>query len=156
MGASRKLAVAAAAALLLYAGYAALRSWRTGDPDRIRAAISAIETACEEKDVGGVAENISERYHDSDGLGKREIKGFLLQQFLGQKENIAIQRLGATEVQMRGPAAATASFRAAISSGGGGGLGAALRGERWDFDVDFEKERGSWLVVSHRRRPAAP
>jgi hypothetical protein len=148
----RRAALVAAAAIALAAGFVALRRARTPDEQRIRDAIAAVERACEEKDLGGVLERVSERYRDGDGLGKRELRGFLFAQFIGAKEGIGVARLGPTEVEMHGPSAATARFRAAISTGGG--IATAVRGERWDFEVDFAKEGGDWLVISHRRRPA--
>lgn len=144
----RTLIIAALVAAL--AGYVALRGRGGTDADRIRGVISDVEEACEAKDVGGVATHISERYRDAEGLRKNEIKGLLFAQFLGQREKISVRRLGSTEVEMRGRSAATARFRAAIAGGGS----ALLSGERWDFEVELEKEDGVWRVTSHWRKPA--
>jgi hypothetical protein len=143
------LAGLAAAALLLW-----LVCGRTpSDEDRVRAVIDEVEEAAEARDVSGIMEHVSERFKDADGLGKRELRGILISRFLGSKESVAIQRAGATTVQLRGPKSArtgaTASFRARISDRGA--IGAALEREGWDFEVELAKEGGDWRVTTYRR-----
>src|SRR5439155_22836834 len=126
------------------------------DESRILETIDDIEKAIEARSALGVEPYISQRYHDGDGLAKREVVGLLYAELRGSPDGIGIQHLGRTQVDLRGTEhdrhrTATATFRAAVRRKGGSILGDT---DVWDIEVDLAKEEGTWRVTSHRRKPA--
>jgi hypothetical protein len=152
----RILIIVAAAGLLLYGGFRLIRGCGQTEEDRVRAVIDAIEEAIESKDVGGVMAYVADNYKDGEGLQKQQIRLLLMREVLqGGKDGITIQRLGTTDVTLRGPSknrtGASASFRAIVA--GGTSFGALTSdSEVLDFEVDLRKQDGDWLVESHSRR----
>ena len=55
---------------------------KTSDEEQVRALISAIETAAEERDTSDVLTHVADNYVDSAGFDKIRLKNFLIGYFL--------------------------------------------------------------------------
>jgi hypothetical protein len=124
------------------------------DEALIRKAVAEIAAAAAKKDIGGVAEHVSERYH-GEGGSKTELKRYLLGYTMRSdwvsavvaKLEIGPIEGGKAKADMvvllaRKPAESADELRSEEIAGS------------HQIDVDFEKEDGTWRVVSAARRGA--
>lgn len=125
--------------------------------DPIRAQVSRLEKAAEERDAGAFEEVVSSEYRDPSGLTHAEAVQMLRRYFAGY-ETIEIIL---TDIKTsRTDRAATATFNARLigKPRAIGGLDGWLpENSSWDFEVRFAPERGEWKIywASWTRRDAA-
>ena len=134
----RTLAPALLLALALTAGCA------RSDPEReLRATIATMAQAIEKRDPAAFLEAVSEEFtRESGAFGKQDAKRTLLAAYL-RNEKIRVSAV-VTDVRIEGDRA-FAQVRV-VATGGTGPL--PERGQTWDFDSAWRRERGQWRVYN--------
>lgn len=122
--------------------------------EQIRALIETGEIAVEARDLSEVTALISSQYLDERGLDRRAVSRLIAGQFLThQSIHLLVQT---DEVRLVAPERAEALIYVAMSGAKldepGELLG--LRADLFRFDLEFEKEEGSWRVTGGRWRRA--
>lgn len=121
------------------------------DEDRIRAAIDAMASAAEKRDIGGILEHVSERYR-GEGGGRDELRGYLFG-YLRRAEFVAVV-VRAPRIERRGDEA-DASFRVIftrVQAGAEVREGDIASAGAHAIDARFVREDGRWRVDRATRR----
>lgn len=133
-----------AAAAVAVATVAALAACSRSDPEReLRATIDAMARALEQRRPGDFLDAVAEDFtRESGAFGKQEAKRVLAGVLLrNEKINLAVV---VTEVQVQGERA-RAQLRV-VATGGAGLL--PERGQVWEFQTTWRRERGAWKVFN--------
>lgn len=136
----RTLASALLLALALALGTACTRS----DPEReLRATIASMARAIEKRDPSAFLDAVSDDFtRESGAFGKQDVKRTLLAAYL-RNEKILVNAV-VTDVRIEGD---RAFARVRVVATGGAGL-LPERGQTWDFDSAWRRERGQWRVFN--------
>ena len=119
------------------------------DEDRIKAAIHEVADGAEAADIGRVMAPFSDDYRDEEGLGRSGIHGVLWQQF--QRRGPISVWLSPITVSVNGDSA-SAKFEVGLVEGNSQTrIAWPIGAEALHFDVEFQREGGSWKIVSHTR-----
>ncbi len=124
-----------------------------GEPETpeeiIRAALTDMAKAAGEGRPGGILEHVSDDFRLQGGIDKDRLRGMLLVQLRRRDWTRVV--LYDTEVVLQSPELADAMTRAVLARGDGP---IPSRADRWEIDLTFQKEDGSWLVreASYRSR----
>lgn len=131
----------AAAALLALAFVAGCAR---GDPEReLRATIATMVQSVEQRDPAGFLDAVAEDFtRESGAFGKQDAKGTLLAAYL-RNEQIRVNAV-VTDVRIEGD---RAFAKVRVLATGGAGL-LPERGQTWDFDSAWRRERGQWKVFN--------
>jgi hypothetical protein len=134
-----KAARAAAVALL-----ALLAACGRSDPEReLRASIAAMAQAVESKRVGDALEPLAEDFtRESGAFGKADARRVLAGAMLRNEQIRVVATV--SDVRIDG-GRATAKVRV-LATGGAGLL--PERGQTWDFDTVWRRERGQWKLYN--------
>jgi hypothetical protein len=134
----RTLAPALLVALALAAG--CTRS----DPEReLRATIATMAQAIEKRDPGAFLDAVADDFsRESGAFGKQDAKRTLLAAYL-RNEKILVSAV-VTDVRIEGD---RAFARVRVVATGGAGL-LPERGQTWDFESAWRRERGAWRVFN--------
>lgn len=134
----RALAIGCALALVLAA--ACSRS----DPEReLRATIAQMAQAIEKRDPAAFLDAVADDFtRESGAYGKQDAKRTLLAAYL-RNEQINVSAV-VTEVRLEGD---RAFAKVRVAATGGAGL-LPERGQTWDFDSAWRRERGAWKVFN--------
>jgi type IV pilus biogenesis protein CpaD/CtpE len=131
-------------ALLIGALAALLSACARSDPEReLRATIDTMAQAIERREPVEFLEALAEDFtRESGAFGKQDAKRTLLAVYL-RNEKITVSAM-VTEVRIEGDRA-YAKVRV-VATGGSGLL--PERGQIWDFDSAWRRERGRWKVFN--------
>lgn len=133
----RVLAVAGLAAALAIA-------WRLGqrppsDEEVIAAMLESMRAGAEAKDPSPILEHVAEGFRDERGMGRRELRGYLLGYFLGAQSISATFLSRRIEVNGR---AATVQLRVLLRRDGAG--------DPRRISLRLGKTSGEWKIESSR------
>lgn len=130
------------AALLLALAFAAGCS--RGDPEReLRATIDSMAQAIEKREPAAFLEAMADDFsRESGAFGKQEAKRTLVAAIL-RNEKIHVSA-AVTDVRIEGD---RAFARVRVVATGGAGL-LPERGQTWDFESAWRRERGQWKVFN--------
>lgn len=121
---------------------------RSTEEDRVKAVITTIQKAAEEKDIGEVLEHLSKTYRDPQGHDYNGIKGLLLMYFYRhQRVSIYIPGIEAIVTE----ASARAVFEAVLTGAGTPESRPGMLPEAlgvYSFDLTLKKEGKDWKVLS--------
>ena len=136
----RWLALRATVVLVAATACACSRS----DPEReLRAAVTAMASAIEQRQPSDFLDVVAEDFaRESGSFGKQDIKRVLAAAYL-RNEKILINAV-VTDVRIDGDRA-RAKVRV-VATGGAGLL--PERGQTWNFDSAWRRERGRWKVYN--------
>ncbi len=138
------------AAVLVAPAVVAPAACSRSDPEReLRATIDAMARALEQRRPGDFLDAVAEDFaRESGAFGKQEAKRVLAGVLLrNEKINVAVI---VTEVQVQGERA-RAQLRV-VATGGAGLL--PERGQAWEFETAWRRERGAWKVFNAEWREA--
>jgi len=122
--------------------YLAWPKERLSPEDEIRALVGRMVAAAERRDVGGVAEGISDDFRGG-GLSKAELKQVLVGQLFGARQVVVLNpRL---EVSVRSPS--DGHFEGTFLLGRDG---ASPEAGRYEIEADLRRAADGWRVVSGR------
>ena len=135
---TRRRAVALLLALAVVAGCS------RGDPEReLRAAIDSMARAIEKREPAAFLEALTDDFsRESGAFGKQDAKRALVAAVL-RNEKINVNAV-VTEVHIEGD---RAFARVRVVATGGAGL-LPERGQAWDFESAWRRERGQWKVFN--------
>jgi ketosteroid isomerase-like protein len=131
-----------AAALLL--ALAVVAGCGRSDPEReLRAAIDAMAQAVEKREPAAFLDAMADDFsRESGAFGKQDAKRTLVAAIL-RNEKISVNAV-VTEVRIDGD---RAFARVRVVATGGAGL-LPERGQAWDFETAWRRERGQWKVFN--------
>lgn len=134
----RAIAIGCTLALAFVAGCA------RSDPEReIRSTIASMAQSVEQRDPAVFLDAVAEDFsRESGAFGKQDVKRTLLAAYL-RNEKISVGAV-VTDVRVEGDRA-FAKVRV-IATGGAGLL--PERGQTWEFDSAWRRERGQWKVFN--------
>jgi ketosteroid isomerase-like protein len=114
------------------------------DPEKeLRATVASMAQAIEKREVGAVLEPLTEDFtRESGAFGKDDARRVLAGVML-RNEKIQVST-AVTDVRIDGDRA-TAKVRV-IATGGAGLL--PERGQTWEFDTAWRRERGHWRIYN--------
>jgi len=114
------------------------------DPEReLRATIDAMAQAIEKREPAAFMEALTDDFsRESGAFGKQEAKRTLVAAIL-RNEKIGVSAV-VTEVRIEGD---RAFARVRVVATGGAGL-LPERGQAWDFESAWRRERGQWKVFN--------
>jgi len=135
---SRRRAVALLLALAVAAGCS------RSDPEReLRTAIDSMARAIEKREPAAFLEAVTDDFsRESGAFGKQDAKRMLVAAIL-RNEKINVNAV-VTEVRIEGD---RAFARVRVVATGGAGL-LPGRGQTWDFESAWRRERGQWKVFN--------
>lgn len=136
--------VAAGRALLVLALVAALAACNRTDPEReLRTTIDAMAASIESHAVATFLDHLADDFtRESDTFGKRDAQR-LLAGVLLRNEKIHV----AAVVNSLVITGATARTKLRVVATGGSGL-LPERGQTWEFDVSWRREKGAWRAYN--------
>lgn len=131
------------ALLLLLSLLAAGCGKKLTEEEKIDKVVDACIESAEALKVGGIMENVSEKYSDPRGMSRQDIKGLLASQFF-QRKALYVFKLG-HEVTLTPPNVATSTLKIALAASEG-----AVPNERdaQVFDFVWALEDGDWKIKS--------
>ncbi len=132
------------AALLLALGAAFAAACGRSDPEReLRATIDSMAQAIEKREPAAFLEAMADDFsRESGAFGKQDAKRTLVAAILrNEKINVSA---AVTEVRIDGD---RAFARVRVIATGGAGL-LPERGQTWDFESAWRRERGQWKVFN--------
>ena len=134
--------IARGLALLLLVALAA--ACGRSDPEReLRATIDGMARAVEKREAAAFLEAVSDDFmRESGSFGKQDAKRVLLAAIL-RNEKISVTAV-VTDVRIEGE---RASAKVRVVATGGSGL-LPERGQTWDFDSAWRRERSQWKVFN--------
>ena len=134
--------IARGLALLLLVALAA--ACGRSDPEReLRATIDGMARAVEKREAAAFLEAVSDDFtRESGSFGKQDAKRVLLAAIL-RNEKINVTAV-VTDVRIEGE---RASAKVRVVATGGSGL-LPERGQTWDFDSAWRRERSQWKVFN--------
>lgn len=113
---------------------------------RVRKSIDAIEKAAEERDVGAVAEHVSEQFRDAYGRGPEELTRYLRGYFIANQSIHLLTRINSIEFPI--PDEARVQVTVAMVGREADQADAwNLAGEIREFDVIFRRDDDEWKVT---------
>lgn len=114
------------------------------DPEReLRAAIAAMTQGIEERAPGRLLEHVAEDFtRESETFGKRDLQRILAGVLL-RNEKISVTAV-VNSVVVTGD---TARTKVRVVATGGSGL-LPERGQTWEFDAAWRREKGTWRVYN--------
>jgi hypothetical protein len=118
----------------------------TGPEDAIRAWVSEMELAAEEKDRSAMLEKISESYADARGNSRKDIGDTLLIYFLRQQSVAFASTID--KIRLSGDTAAQVSLTVAMAGTNDGTLG--FSANAYDFELELESVDSEWLLIGAR------
>lgn len=115
------------------------------DPEReVRAAITRMAQAIERREPADLLDHLADDFtRESSAFGKQEVKRVLAGVLL-RNEKIGVTAV-VTSVEVTGERART-KVRVAATGGSGGFL--PERGQTWNFDAAWRREKGTWRVFN--------
>jgi ketosteroid isomerase-like protein len=131
-------------ALLLALGAAFAAACGRSDPEReLRATIDSMAQAIEKREPAAFLEAMTDDFsRESGAFGKQDAKRTLVAAILrNEKINVSA---AVTEVRIEGD---RAFARVRVVATGGAGL-LPERGQTWDFESAWRRERGQWKVFN--------
>ena len=142
----RSLALIARIAAITLVALSCSRS----DPEReLSAAVTAMAQAIEQREPAAFLDYVSDEFaRESGAFGKQEVKRVLAGVYL-RNEKITVNPV-VSDVRIDGDRA-QAKIRV-LATGGAGLL--PERGQSWDFDSVWRRERGRWKVFNAEWREA--
>ena len=121
----------------------------------MRRALASIEEAARAKDVGALAQHVSESYADAQGNDKRAVTGLASFHFLRNQAVYTLTRIQRLEIPEAGHAEATAVVALAGTAIPDADALALVRADLQRFDLALrEEEPGTWRVVTATWGPA--
>ena len=118
-----------------------------GDPEQqVRAWVSAMQEAAEEKDRKAIVANISPAYVDARGHSRDDIDHLLRLYFLRQNKVALLGRID--EVRIIGDTAAEVSVTAGMAATNNSALG--LSADAYRFKLELEHDGDDWKLISAR------
>ena len=131
-------------ALLLVLGAAFAAGCGRSDPEReLRATIDSMAQAIERREPAAFLDAMADDFsRESGAFGKQDAKRTLVAAIL-RNERINVSAV-VTEVRIEGD---RAFARVRVVATGGAGL-LPERGQTWDFESAWRRERGQWKVVN--------
>ena len=131
-------------ALLLAFGAAFAAACGRSDPEReLRATIDSMAQAIEKREPAAFLEAMADDFsRESGAFGKQDAKRTLVAAIL-RNEKIHVSAT-VTEVRIEGDRALA---RVRVAATGGAGL-LPERGQTWDFESAWRRERGQWKVFN--------
>jgi len=134
-------------ALLLLLTSVASCSVDEGDPEQqVRAWVSAMQEAAEEKDRKVIVANISPAYVDARSHGRDDIDKLLRLYFLRQNKVALLGRID--DVRIIGETAAEVSVTVAMAATNNSALG--LSADAYRFELELEHDGDDWKLISAR------
>ena len=118
---------------------------------QVRAALSALEAAAREGDVGAFGELVSASYRDDTGNDKRMLADTVRFHVLAHPRGRAVI-LRVRDVQLTSGTTASVVAHAGFAGAGQD----ALHADAYALDIDLALEDDAWRVTWARWRPAAP
>ena len=124
-----------------------------GDADspeqQVRAVISAIEVAAEERDVSGLMQHVSKNYRDGDGNGPDDASRYVRGYFIANQSIHLLTRV--EEVQFLSSEEARANVLVGMVGREAAASGAwDLAADLYEFDVALLREGDEWKVTYAR------
>lgn len=118
-----------------------------GDPEQqVRAWVSAMQEAAEEKDRKAIVANISPAYVDARGNSRDDIDHLLRLYFLRQNKVALLGRID--EVRIIGDTAAEVSVTVGMAATNNSALG--LSADAYRFELELEHDGDDWKLISAR------
>ena len=118
-----------------------------GDPEQqVRAWVSAMQEAAEEKDRKVIVANISPAYVDARGHSRDDIDHLLRLYFLRQNKVALLGRID--EVRIIGDTAAEVSVTVGMAATNNSTLG--LSADAYRFELELEHDGDDWKLISAR------
>ncbi len=118
-----------------------------GDPEQqVRAWVSAMQEAAEEKDRKAIVANISPAYVDARGNSRDDIDHLLRLYFLRQNKVALLGRID--EVRIIGDTAAEVSVTVGMAATNNSALG--LSADAYRFKLELEHDGDDWKLISAR------
>ena len=123
--------------LMLAASFLVACGAKTSDEEQVRALVSAVETAAEERDTSDVLTHVADNYADSAGFDKMQLQNFLRGYFLAHPKVELLVTVDSLEFPVDGLAQAVVTVATV---------------ELTDPDlrrlkVEFRRMEGGWKVV---------
>lgn len=116
---------------------------RTPPEQKLREALTSLQTSVEERDMSGLEEALAVDFVGPEGLDRNGARRLAQLTFLRHRD-IGV-RLGPPKVSLQ-DRHATASFPAALTGGTGGVLPDAI--SVYDVDTAWRMEEGEWRLIS--------
>lgn len=126
--------------------FAACGGSADGPEAQLRAWVSAMEQAAEEKDRRAMLDRISENYTDTRGNSRKDVGETLLVYFLRQQTINIISTID--EITMSGDFAAKMALTVAMSGSTSGSFG--LTADAYNFELELENNGDDWLLIGAR------
>ena len=118
-----------------------------GEPEQqVRAWVSAMQVAAEEKDRKAIVANISLAYVDARGHSRDDIDHLLRLYFLRQNKVALLGRID--EVRIIGDTAAEVSVTVGMAATNNSALG--LSADAYRFELELEHDGDDWKLISAR------
>jgi hypothetical protein len=118
-----------------------------GDPEQqVRAWVSAMQEAAEEKDRKAIVANISPAYVDARDHSRDDIDHLLRLYFLRQNKVALLGRID--EVRIIGDTAAEVSVTVGMAATNNSALG--LSADAYRFELELEHDGDDWKLISAR------
>lgn len=120
------------------------------DPEReLRSAVAAMAQSIEQREPTAFLDSVSDDFaRESDAFGKQDVKRVLVGVYL-RNEKISVNAV-VTDVRIEGD---RARAKVRVLATGGAGL-LPERGQTWDFDSVWRREKGQWKVYNAEWREA--
>lgn len=121
-----------------------------GDPQspdaHIRETIAALETAAEERDVGGLMEHVSDQFRDSYGRDSQALATYVRGYFIANQAIHLLTRIESVEFPTQEEARAKVTV-AMVGREAAEANAWNLAAEVRDFEVTLMREDGAWKVT---------
>lgn len=121
-----------------------------GDPQspdaQIRETIAALETAAEERDVGGLMEHVSDQFRDSYGRDSQALATYVRGYFIANQAIHLLTRIESVEFPTQEEARAKVTV-AMVGREAAEANAWNLAAEVRDFEVTLMREDGAWKVT---------
>lgn len=136
--------------IALMALAAAAMACSRSDPEReLRSAVAAMAQSIEQREPAAFLDSVSDDFaRESDAFGKQDVKRVLAGVYL-RNEKISVNAV-VTDVRIEGD---RARAKVRVLATGGAGL-LPERGQTWDFDSVWRREKGRWKVYNAEWREA--
>jgi hypothetical protein len=110
---------------------------------QVRAVIDSMETAAEERDVGGLVEHISANYRDGQGQDRADASRYARGYFVANQSVHLLTRIESLEF----PSPDEARVKLQVGMAGRGEPGTSrLNADLYDFDLTLHREGDEWKL----------